>query len=73
MLEKINTQEKKQLFDELIKCCGSKNWVNKLIEKRPFLNTEDLLLKSDEAWSFSNENDAMEAFSHHPKIGDIKI
>ena len=72
MLEKINTLEKQQLFDELIKCCGSKNWANRLIDKRPFKNTEDLFFKSDEAWSFTNENDAMEAFSHHPKIGDLK-
>lgn len=72
MLEKINTLENQEFFDELIKCCGSKNWAIKLIEKRPFKNKEDLFLKSDEAWSFSNENDAMEAFSHHPKIGDIK-
>jgi 2-oxo-4-hydroxy-4-carboxy-5-ureidoimidazoline decarboxylase len=39
---------------------------------RPFKNQDDLLAKADDAWQLTNEKDWLEAFSHHPKIGDLK-
>ncbi len=67
----FNSLERKEQFDCLFRCCGSGNWANKLCDKTPFSSIGQLLEISDEIWSESSEADAMEAFSHHPKIGDI--
>ena len=42
------------------------------MQSKPFADIHDLLLKADKAWNLTNEKDWMEAFSHHPKIGDLK-
>lgn len=70
-LEKLNSLDSELLFSELFKCCGSTTWVNKLIEQRPFLSVFDLYEKSDNIWTESSKKDGLEAFTHHPKIGDI--
>jgi len=59
------------LFEELFKCCGSTKWAEELTNKRPFAGITDLLEKSDEVWSGCSDTDGLEAFTHHPKIGDL--
>jgi 2-oxo-4-hydroxy-4-carboxy-5-ureidoimidazoline decarboxylase len=72
MLEKLNKLSQKELFTELFKCCGSTFWAEELSKSFPFLDFQDLLKKSDEIWDKATENDGLEAFTHHPKIGDTK-
>jgi 2-oxo-4-hydroxy-4-carboxy-5-ureidoimidazoline decarboxylase len=60
--------EAKQL---LFNCCGASSWVDGMILSRPFIFKEALKEKADEEWSKVNHGDLMEAFSHHPRIGDI--
>ncbi len=56
----------------LLHCCGSASWVNQLIELFPFNTISDLKKASDRIWFSLSETDWKEAFSHHPKIGDVK-
>lgn len=56
---------------ELGKCCGAVNWINKMLSEFPVLDEEELLNVSDEKWAECTEDDWLEAFSHHPKIGDV--
>jgi 2-oxo-4-hydroxy-4-carboxy-5-ureidoimidazoline decarboxylase len=70
-LEEINNLEKKLVFNELFKCCGSTTWAHELSNKRPYINLDDLFTKSDVIWSKVKREDVLEAFSHHPKIGDV--
>lgn len=71
-LDELNKLSPNKAFEELFKCCGSTQWASALESLRPFSNETDLINKSDECWSKSNEEDALEAFTHHPKIGDVK-
>lgn len=57
--------------EELSKCCGSVAWVNQLSDLFPFNTTSDLKKASDRIWFSLSEDDWKEAFSHHPKIGDV--
>lgn len=57
--------------EELIKCCGSENWVNKMIEHGNFYSNENLIETSEKIWFSLKKEDWLEAFRHHPKIGDI--
>ena len=71
-LHELNTLPVQQLKDELLKCCGSSAWVNKML---PFFPAEDLvevLEDAEEQWYKCSEEDWKEAFAHHPKIGDIE-
>lgn len=58
--------------DEIFKCCGSTFWAQKLAEKFPFSSKEELKIESDKIWFSLSENDWKEAFTHHPKIGDVE-
>ena len=57
----------------LIQCCGSKQWTERILAKRPFENVETLLSTADTMWWELAPVDWMEAFSAHPKIGGKKL
>ncbi|HAN65306.1 MAG TPA: OHCU decarboxylase, partial [Chitinophagaceae bacterium] len=53
--------------------CGSSTWLNRLMEYFPFTSLQEMLRASEKIWyQDCGEPDWLEAFSHHPKIGDIK-
>ena len=64
----LNIEEKKVLLHQ---CCGSSTWVNNMIAAPPAEDLVDLLEIAEEQWYACHEPDWREAFSHHPKIGDI--
>lgn len=71
-IEELNKLGKQEAFDELFKCCGCSIWAKNLVDFRPFKSKADLFRLSDMIWTSCDEEEVMEAFSHHPKIGDIK-
>lgn len=70
-LDIINNATPEEAFEIFSKCCGSVNWVNKLISSRPFDSEQEVLDKAEELWYALNDTDWKEAFEHHPKIGDL--
>jgi 2-oxo-4-hydroxy-4-carboxy-5-ureidoimidazoline decarboxylase len=68
-LEQFNSLSIAEARENLFRCCGSTNWVNELMRFFPFNSNEELLQKSDAIWESCDEGDFLEAFSHHPKIG----
>lgn len=71
-LQDLNTINRKQAFDELFKCCGCTIWAQNLIDFRPYKSKEELFRLSDMIWTSCEGEELLEAFSHHPKIGDLK-
>ena len=55
----------------LLQCCGSSAWAEKMIHMPPAEDLIDLFEDAEEKWYECSENDWKEAFSHHPKIGDM--
>jgi 2-oxo-4-hydroxy-4-carboxy-5-ureidoimidazoline decarboxylase len=51
-------------------CCGSSGWVDRMLARRPFGGREALLQAAREEWFALRPDDWLEAFSHHPRIGD---
>lgn len=72
-LEEFNLQSPMKARSDLLKCCGSTAWVDKLIKHFPYSSIESLKLISDKCWYSCTKNDFLEAFSHHPKIGDQTV
>ena len=69
-LEELNQSSAEVCKAALEKCCGSSSWTEGMNSLRPFLSKNDLLEKADLVWSRCTPSDGLEAFTHHPKIGD---
>jgi 2-oxo-4-hydroxy-4-carboxy-5-ureidoimidazoline decarboxylase len=65
---KLSTTDQRKL---LLACGGSTLWADKLLKVFPFRDKTHLQQKAKEKWAEISENDWLEAFSLHPKIGDI--
>ena len=70
-LHELNILPKNLLKQELIKCCGSNTWVEKMLPFFPADDMAELLYDAEEQWYECNEADWLESFTHHPKIGDM--
>jgi 2-oxo-4-hydroxy-4-carboxy-5-ureidoimidazoline decarboxylase len=54
----------------LTRACGSTRWVGRMMARRPFGTDRKLLFVARNEWFGLTEADWLEAFSHHPRIGD---
>ncbi len=54
----------------LTRACGSHRWVDRMMQRRPFGRDAKLLAAARVEWFGLSEADWLEAFEHHPKIGD---
>ncbi|MCH2022881.1 MAG: 2-oxo-4-hydroxy-4-carboxy-5-ureidoimidazoline decarboxylase [Saprospiraceae bacterium] len=70
-LEELNNVSIKTLEDKFSQCCASSNWYKNLASRRPFNSIESLNQAADEIWAQCKEEDYLQAFSGHPKIGDV--
>jgi len=70
-IESINSSTKTEAFEQFEKCCGASNWVEIMDANRPFENADYLLEKAESIWFSLSSDDWLEAFTHHPKIGNI--
>jgi OHCU decarboxylase len=52
-----------------LKCCGSSSWARRMADARPFQNAQQLFDTADRVWKQLREADWLEAFRHHPQIG----
>ena len=68
-VQRVNT-----LFDrdELRRCCASSRWVDAMMENRPYVSWDEMIVTSDRIWARLEPQDWLEAFSAHPRIGERK-
>jgi OHCU decarboxylase len=59
-----------QSAPRLLECCGSNNWVSRMLNARPFSEMTQLQKKATDIWWRLDADDWLEAFSRHPKIGE---
>jgi 2-oxo-4-hydroxy-4-carboxy-5-ureidoimidazoline decarboxylase len=55
----------------LERCCGARAWVAALLAARPYRTAEALHAAADAAFAHLTREDWLEAFEHHPRIGDL--
>ncbi len=70
-LHELNILEKEELKAVLFRCCGSDSWVEKMLTIFPVDDLVELLNDAEEKWEECREADWLQAFTHHPKIGDV--
>lgn len=71
-LEHLNSLLPDEAESEFLKCCGSTRWARELTAARPFADVDRLFAEADGRWRSLNEEDWLEAFRAHPKIGEQK-
>ena len=70
-LTELNTLSAAALKEALSKCCGARAWVNQVAATFPLKSEQQLFSEAEHIWYACTESDWREAFTHHPKIGDI--
>jgi 2-oxo-4-hydroxy-4-carboxy-5-ureidoimidazoline decarboxylase len=68
--QRINELDEKQAGDLLRQCCGSSRWAKEMLDRRPFVSLDTMITVADEIWDSLNDDDWLEAFTHHPRIGE---
>ncbi len=53
-------------------CCGSSRWTAAMVARRPFLDRASVLRAADEEWQLLSPTEWLEAFAHHPRIGESR-
>lgn len=71
-LEELNELREDELRQQLFACCGSKRWVERVAFRRPYVDAQALHEAAESAANALNRADWLEAFAHHPRIGDVE-
>jgi OHCU decarboxylase len=71
-LEYLNSLPSDQAEREFLKCCGSTRWAREMSNARPFADVDSLFGQSESTCRSLDEEDWLEAFRAHPKIGEQK-
>ena len=69
----LNALKPKEARAELMRCCGSIRWSERMERGRPYADKAALLAASEKVWWGLEPQDWLEAFSHHPRIGAKKV
>jgi 2-oxo-4-hydroxy-4-carboxy-5-ureidoimidazoline decarboxylase len=69
-LGEFNALPSAQAESVLMDCCGSVRWAASVSSRRPYETAEALHKSADSIWWNLESADWLEAFSHHPQIGD---
>jgi len=70
-LDELNRLAPARAREALARCCGASAWVERMVARRPFVNLNHLLGIAHAFWMGLGPDDWREAFTHHPRIGDL--
>jgi len=70
-LDELNNLTAEKATETFTGCCAAERWVEKMVNGRPYASVGELLKKADEYWWTMEEADFLQAFTAHPKIGDV--
>ena len=68
-VEEFNALSAESAGRELLRCCGSREWVQAMAGARPFQSVAALCSEAEQIWWRLSPADWLEAFRAHPKIG----
>jgi 2-oxo-4-hydroxy-4-carboxy-5-ureidoimidazoline decarboxylase len=65
----LNALDHAAAVRELLRCCGSTRWADRMAAARPFADEAAMLDRADAIWWSLDPPDWLEAFRAHPTIG----
>lgn len=69
-LARLNAAPEDLARAEFLSCCASEAWAEAMCRRRPFSGVTDLLQAAADEWWVLDEEDWLQAFAAHPRIGD---
>jgi len=69
-LNTLDALAPEQATAAFLRCCGSRRWAEAIERGRPYADEPALLAAAERAFALLTREDWLEAFSHHPRIGD---
>ncbi len=66
----LNALSETDAPEALARCCGSHRWVRGMVAARPYHSDQALFEIAERTWWDLEPEDWLEAFSHHPRIGE---
>ena len=70
-LNQLNRLDDAAARAALERCCGARRWVDGVCAARPFRDRAALFEAAERAFGGLERADWLEAFAHHPRIGDL--
>jgi len=70
VVRQLNAMDAPELRAALADFCAAPAWIDRMIASRPFASAEAILTAADEAAKGVPDADWLEAFRHHPRIGE---
>lgn len=71
-LDLFNKLSEGEATQALMRCCGSTRWAEQMSARRPFALFQEIVDAVEDVAQTLEREDWLEAFSHHPKIGDVE-
>lgn len=71
--QQINTADEPAAREMLACCCGAARWADGMLKRRPFASLDELVRAAGEVWDSLGGADYLEAFTHHPRIGEKSL
>lgn len=68
-LRYLNAMHDEEAYQTFLACCGSTKWAQAMANALPFASVAALFARADEVWARVNDDDRLEAFRAHPRIG----
>lgn len=69
-LDALNAASDADARAALARCCGAARWIDAMVRARPFADRTALLVAAERVADTLERADWLEAFAHHPRIGD---
>ncbi len=70
-LQQLNSLAEKDATHAFLQCCTSSLWVKTMEAARPYKDIDSVVNTANSAWNNLAEVEYLDAFSGHPKIGDV--
>ena len=70
-LDELNALPQEQAEARFRDCCAADPWVQGMVDNRPYVSRDAMLTQSQRLWPILTEQDWLQAFEAHPKIGDV--
>ena len=67
----LNSLPRDAALAALARCCGASAWAVAMLDERPFADEAALFEAAERAWAALPPEDRLEAFRHHPRIGEL--
>ncbi len=66
----LNRATPPEAITALLACCASEAWAEGMASRRPFADEDHLLTAASDVWWTLGEEDWLQAFAAHPRIGE---